>query len=87
MLFNVSPFERVLGESGGSLMLAVVNGSVSYPERNRRLPPVRDLVSYCLTVDPGQRPFVADVIDRTNAVLQALQQQQEQQQAKWSRER
>lgn len=85
MLYNVSPFERVLGESGGSLMLAVMSGSVSFPERDRRPPPMRDLVSYCLTVDPGQRPFVADVIDRTNAVLQALPQQE--QQAQRSRER
>lgn len=75
MLYNVSPFERVLGESGGSLMLAVINGSVSFPERDRRPQAVRELVSFCLTVDPSQRPSIADVMDRTNAVLQAMQQQ------------
>ena len=88
MLYNVSPFERVLSESGGSLMLAVINGSVSFPERDRRPQPVRELVLQCLTVDPGQRPAIADVIDRARAVLQSVQQlQPEQQQAQRLRDR
>lgn len=85
MLYAVSPFERVLGESGGSLMLAVINGSCSFPERDRRPPAVRQLVAYCLTVEPGQRPRIADVIERTNTVLQAVQQQQPQTQRSWER--
>jgi serine/threonine kinase 16 len=29
--FNVSPFEYALGESGGSLQLAIVNGQLKWP--------------------------------------------------------
>jgi hypothetical protein len=72
MLYNMSPFERVLGEAGGSLMLAVINGSVSYPERDKRPVAVRDLIATCLRVDPEQRPYVAQVITRAKDLLEVL---------------
>ena len=86
-LYNTSPFERVLGEAGGSLMLAVINGSVSYPADDKRPPCVRDLISYCLELDPSRRPNIADVIVRSKAVLQTVRQQQQQQQQQQLRPR
>lgn len=75
MLYNVSPFERVLGEAGGSLMLAVINGSVSFPEHDRRPGAVKQLVISCLKPEAEQRPDVADLIRRTRSLLRTLQSQ------------
>ena len=72
MLYNVSPFERVLGEAGGSLMLAVINGSVSYPERDRRPAAVKELIATCLRTEPEQRPFVAEIMSKATDVLEVL---------------
>lgn len=74
MMYNVSPFERVLGEAGGSLMLAVINGSYSYPGSDDRPQCVRDLIAYCLNSDAARRPWIADVIAQANAVLRIVQQ-------------
>ena len=72
MMYNVSPFERVLGEAGGSLMLAVVNGRIVYPEHDRRPAALKELVAFCLH-EASRRPSVAAVIARSNEVLQTLQ--------------
>ena len=68
-------------------MLAVINGSVSYPADDKRPPCVRDLISYCLELDPSRRPNIADVIVRSKAVLQTVRQQQQQQQQQQLRPR
>ena len=75
MLYNVSPFERVLGEAGGSLMLAVINGSVTFPERDRRPGGVKQLVLTCLKPEPEQRPYVADIMSQVRDLLHTLQSQ------------
>lgn len=75
MLYNVSPFERVLGEAGGSLMLAVINGSYTYPGGDERPQCVRDLIAYCLELDALLRPCITDVMVRANVALQTVQQQ------------
>ena len=72
MLYNVSPFERVLGEAGGSLMLAVINGSVSYPERDKRPAALRELIATCLRTEPQQRPYVAEIISKAKGLLEIL---------------
>lgn len=74
MMYNVSPFERVLGEAGGSLMLAVINGSYSYPGSDERPQCVRDLIAYCLNSDAVLRPWIKDVIVQANVALQTVQQ-------------
>ena len=58
-------------------MLAVINGSISYPVDDKRPQCVRDLISVCLELDPSQRPNIADVIARSMVVLQTVQQQQQ----------
>ena len=72
MLYNVSPFERVLGEAGGSLMLAVINGSVSYPEHDKRPAAMRELNAACLSVETEQRPYVSEVIATATGLLEVL---------------
>lgn len=74
LLCGESPFERVLNEAGGSLMLAVLNGRVSWPPewRDRCPQGLRDLVMSCLDVNPSTRPFMAEVQQRAQHVLTRL---------------
>jgi len=62
MMYGVSPFERVLNEAGGSLMLAVINGSLSWPHHDAYPEELRSLVKFCLNADAGMRPFIEDII-------------------------
>ena len=75
MLYNVSPFERVLGEAGGSLMLAVINGSVAFPERDRRPRAVKQLILSCLRPEAEQRPDIAEIISQATDLLSVLHSQ------------
>ena len=67
MMFAVSPFERVLGEAGGSLALAVSNGTAKWPEEKDGtseypFQELRRLCTVCLTVDMAQRPHAEEVL-------------------------
>ncbi|BDA48777.1 Serine/threonine-protein kinase 16 [Coccomyxa sp. Obi] len=68
-MYGVSPFERAMGEAGGSLLLAVMNAKVSFPSADQYPEELRSLVTYCLTTDPAARPFVDDVIARVQDLL------------------
>lgn len=72
MMYAVSPFERVLGEAGGSLALAVQNGRVKWPDRDAFPLGLRDLVESCLTLDPSTRPFIGTLIARAQELLDDL---------------
>lgn len=84
MLHAASPFELAANQGGGSLMLAVLNGRVAWPEGRQeqrqqqqhhqpRAPqPVRELVEACLTTDPTARPHVGEVQARALRLLAGL---------------
>ena len=75
MLYSVSPFERVLGEAGGSLALAVANGEAKFgplPAEEKCTPQLKRLVVSCLTVDPTKRPFISSVISQAQSLQQTL---------------
>lgn len=83
MLCGESPFEHAANAGGGSLMLSVLNGRVSWPDEpvsvrqstvvqsQPRSPSaaVRELVGACLTLDPSLRPFVGEVRRRAMQLL------------------
>ena len=52
---------QAISEAGGSLLLAVLNGQLSYPAQDTYPSEVRSLIQSCLAVDPSKRPFVAAV--------------------------
>eukprot|EP00884_Botryococcus_braunii_P000753 jgi/Botrbrau1/10679/Bobra.139_2s0009.1 len=76
MMYGVSPFERVLGEAGGSLALAIINGQVSWPRPDPWPSPLREslqgLVMACLVTDPPSRPHVQAVIQRAHSLMDHL---------------
>ncbi|EFN55898.1 hypothetical protein CHLNCDRAFT_145529 [Chlorella variabilis] len=69
-----SPFERAAGEAGGSLMLAVVNGRLSWPDDAASSCPagIKQLAAACLDTDPATRPAVAEVAAQADAILASL---------------
>ena len=70
MLTRLIPwYEQVLSEAGGSLALAVINGRLCWPPGDPYPEDARDLVRFCLTPDPLQRPHVNAVVVRAQDLL------------------
>ncbi|CAL5088590.1 unnamed protein product [Urochloa decumbens] len=64
IMFNVSPFEYALGESGGSLQLAIVNGQLKWPAGPNPPYPdeLRQFVIWMLQPQSEMRPHIGDVV-------------------------
>jgi len=62
--YNVSPFEDALGESEGSLQLAIVNGQLKWPAGHNPPYPdeLRKFVIWMLQPQPAMRPHIGDVV-------------------------
>ena len=79
-MYGVSPFERVMSESGGSLALAVANGRIQWPKPPiRHYPPeIHALVVSCLDTNPQTRPLTSELVIRVRNILtEGLQHKQE----------
>ncbi|GBG85161.1 hypothetical protein CBR_g39726 [Chara braunii] len=75
LMYYLSPFERSLGESGGSLALAVISGKVLWPSFSGDPPypeTFHSLVSWMLKPTPQLRPYVGDVILHAEKLLANL---------------
>lgn len=64
IMYNVSPFEYALGESGGSLQLAIVNGQLKWPAGPKPPYPdeLRHFVIWMLQPEAAMRPHISDVV-------------------------
>ncbi|XP_062199480.1 uncharacterized protein LOC133901942 isoform X3 [Phragmites australis] len=64
IMYNVSPFEYALGESGGSLQLAIVNGQLKWPAGPNPPYPdeLRQFVTWMLQPQPAMRPHIDDIV-------------------------
>jgi hypothetical protein len=60
---------QAINEAGGSLMLAVLNGTVIFPTPDSYPEELRSLVNFCLDTNPATRPFVEDIIARVQDLL------------------
>ena len=63
--YGQSPFEYSLGESGGSLQLAVMSGQVKWPDKGKGVPypdSFRQLATKMMHVDITSRPFVPEIL-------------------------
>ncbi len=67
---------QAINEAGGSLLLAVVNGQLSYPSPDPYPVEIHSLVQACLTVDPSKRPFVDAVSAQAQDLLARCPQQE-----------
>lgn len=68
LAFLEAPFEKV-HQMGGSIALAAMAGKVDFPENSRYSASVKEMVNWLMTVNPMERPFINQVIQR----LQTMQ--------------
>ncbi|WFD30370.1 non-specific serine/threonine protein kinase [Malassezia sp. CBS 17886] len=70
MAYLHSPFETLSTvEQGGSIAMAVLNGSYKFPDSDVYSPATREIIRRCLQRDPRARPAVRDVINDVEAAL------------------
>ncbi|KAL6563914.1 hypothetical protein OROHE_005154 [Orobanche hederae] len=64
IMYGVSPFEYALGESGGSLQLAIVNAQIKWPDGPNHPYPeaLHQFVTWMLQPQPTMRPRIDDII-------------------------
>ncbi|XP_047165570.1 serine/threonine-protein kinase 16 isoform X2 [Vigna umbellata] len=71
IMYGVSPFEYALGESGGSLQLAIVNAQVKWPAGPK--PPYPEafhqFVSWMLQPQAAMRPRIDDIIIHVDKLI------------------
>jgi serine/threonine kinase 16 len=59
-----SPYDFVY-EKGDSVNLAVISGTVHFPEETPFDEDVHDLILFMLKVNPAERPFIDNVLERS----------------------
>lgn len=72
MAYGTSPFETNQINQGGSIALAVLNGTVRFPtvgQADRYSTEFRDFVKSMLVVDPVERPDIHEVIEQVDFLL------------------
>ncbi|KAM0942607.1 putative transferase, protein kinase NAK family [Dioscorea sansibarensis] len=71
IMYGVSPFEYVLGESGGSLQLAILNAQIKWPPGPNPPYPeaLHQFVIWMLQPQPAVRPHIDDVIIHVDKLI------------------
>eukprot|EP00899_Mesostigma_viride_P024796 jgi/Mesvir1/5500/Mv15544-RA.1 len=75
MMYMVSPFEFSLGEAGGSLALAAINGNITWPPSPAKKYPaaMHDLVTWMVDTDRTRRPYIHEVIAKVEDLLRTVE--------------
>ncbi|PWA89190.1 Protein kinase, catalytic domain-containing protein [Artemisia annua] len=71
IMYGVSPFEYALGESGGSLQLAVINAQIKWPTTPKPSYPeaLHQFVSWMLQPQATVRPRIDDIIIHVDKLI------------------
>ncbi|KAK4750778.1 hypothetical protein SAY87_004260 [Trapa incisa] len=71
IMYGVSPFEYALGESGGSLQLAVMNAQIKWPAGPNPPYPeaLHQFVTWMLQPQPSIRPHIDDIIIHVDKLI------------------
>ncbi|KAK6925184.1 Protein kinase domain [Dillenia turbinata] len=71
IMYGVSPFEYALGESGGSLQLAIVNAQIKWPAGPKSPYPeaLHQFVTWMLQPQPTVRPWIDDIIIHVDKLI------------------
>lgn len=71
MCYYKSPYDIVY-ERGDSVALAVISGNVHFPEETPYKQEIHDFVLFMLKINPNERPFIGNVIERLEFVRNTL---------------
>ncbi|MFQ6637645.1 hypothetical protein Gotur_013350 [Gossypium turneri] len=76
IMYGVSPFEYALGESGGSLQLAIVNAQIKWPAGPKPQYPeaLHQFVTWMLQPQPSVRPRIDDIIFHVDKLISKFSQ-------------
>uniref|UniRef100_A0A1D1XVE2 non-specific serine/threonine protein kinase n=1 Tax=Anthurium amnicola TaxID=1678845 RepID=A0A1D1XVE2_9ARAE len=70
IMYGVSPFEYALGESGGSLQLAIMNAQIKWPPGPNPYPEqLRQFVVWMLQPQPTVRPHIDDIVIHVDKLI------------------
>ncbi|EPS73700.1 hypothetical protein M569_01056 [Genlisea aurea] len=69
LMYGDSPFEYVLGESGGSLQLAIANARMKWPSRPSYPDELRRFVTWMLQPQAAARPRIGDIITHVDKLI------------------
>lgn len=71
IMYGVSPFEYALGESGGSLQLAIMNAQIKWPAGpSPPYPePLHQFVLWMLQPQPAVRPYIDDIVIHVDKLI------------------
>ncbi|KAH3661630.1 hypothetical protein OGAPHI_006480 [Ogataea philodendri] len=64
LLYGYSPFEREELVNGANITLAISSGNYSFPSSPDYSEALKDLIKYCLVLDPHERPSIEDVLTK-----------------------
>lgn len=68
MCYFKSPFDAVY-ERGDSVALAVISGTINFPENSPFPEDMHDLILFMLRVNPMERPYIYSVIEKVTDIL------------------
>ncbi|MBA0718381.1 hypothetical protein Golax_006132 [Gossypium laxum] len=76
IMYGVSPFEYALGESGGSLQLAIVNAQIKWPAGPKPQYPeaLHQFVTWMLQPQPSVRPRIDDIVFHVDKLISKFSQ-------------
>ncbi|XP_073012329.1 uncharacterized protein [Typha latifolia] len=71
IMYGVSPFEYALGESGGSLQLAILNAQIKWPPGPNPPYPeaLHQFVVWMLQPQPAMRPHIDDIVIHVDKLI------------------
>lgn len=72
LCFFKSPYDLIY-EKGDSVALAVLSGSIPFPENSPYTQDMHSLILYMLKVNPMERPFIYSVIEKSQDLLMKLE--------------
>ncbi|GMM34465.1 putative serine/threonine protein kinase [Saccharomycopsis crataegensis] len=70
LLYGSSPFERAEAESGASVSLAISSGKYEFPRDDVYSDNIKDLIKFCLVLDPSKRPTIEQVLSKALTLSQ-----------------
>lgn len=72
MMYFKSPYDIVY-EKGDSVNLAVISGTINFPQDAHFNDDIHNLVRYMLKVNPSERPFIDDVIQKAQGLKSKIE--------------
>ncbi|GME66871.1 unnamed protein product [[Candida] boidinii] len=68
LLYGYSPFEREEMQNGANIKLAISSGNYSFPSSPDYDEDLKELIKFCIVVEPEERPSIEDVLSKALSI-------------------